>query len=262
MIRPFAVFPVFLLSVCAPAQLIWEKTLAPGLVYRQEVDRVAPRVVHALRVSPGSPALKLAAEPTGGAVNEVASAPTGRTTVGQTVSKEAASVASEGALAAVNGDFFADLSRAWTGHSLGLMVRAGEIVATPNPRRAVFAWGPETLAFGKAEWQGTIRIEGGIGLRLNGLNRTAGGGEAILNLPVGGAGPGPGGGRLGHASDRRAAVADGNRVGDGGAGFGRRAEHGRGGGEGGLGGSGSEGGGGAERAGREPGLGRDEDHGV
>ncbi len=182
----FATVVFVLLPGCAPAQLVWEKPLAPGLVYRQEVDRVAPRVVHAIRVSPRASKTRLSVEPTGGAVNEVSSAPTGRTTVGQTLAKSAATVAKEGALAAVNGDFFADLARAWTGHSLGMMVRSGEIVAAPNPKRAVFAWGPETLAFGKAEWQGTVRLEGGIGLKLNGLNRAAGGGEAVLNLSIAG----------------------------------------------------------------------------
>lgn len=177
MVRRLALLPVLLLSACAPAQLVWEKSLASGLVYRQEVDRAAPRVIHALRITPGSPALRLAPEPTGGAINEAASAPTGRTTVGATAAKT-------GALAAVNADFFADLTRAWTGNPLGLMVREGEILATPNPKRAVFAWGPETLAFGKADWQGSLRMEGGAALRLNGLNRTGGPSEAILNGPA------------------------------------------------------------------------------
>ena len=177
MLRPITLLPALFLSACAPAQLVWEKTLAPGLLYREEVDRAAPRVIHALRVTPGAPAGRMAPEPTGGAINETASAPTGRTTVGQTV-------ATSGALAGVNADFFADLPKAWTGHPLGLMVRAGEMLATPNPKRSVFAWGPETLAFGKAEWQGAVRLEGGATLRLNGLNRAGGASEAILNGPA------------------------------------------------------------------------------
>lgn len=177
--RHLALFPVLFLSACAPAQQVWEKPLAPGLVYRQEVDRATPRVVHALRVTPGSPALRLATEPTGGAINEAMGAPNGRTTVGATAAKT-------GALAAVNADYFADLPRTWTGNPLGLMVRAGELIATPNPKRTVFAWGPETLAFGRADWEGAIRMDGGATIRLNGLNRTSGPNEAVLNASIAG----------------------------------------------------------------------------
>lgn len=176
--RPFTLLPVLLLSACAPAQLVWEKTLAPGLVYREEVDRATPRVVHAIRITPGSPAVRLSAEPTGGAINEASSAPTGRTTVGVAAAKS-------GALAAVNGDFFVDLPKGWNGHPLGLLVRGGELLATPNPKRSVFAWGPTAVAFGKAEWQGSVRLDGGT-LKLSGLNRTAGPNEAVLNASAAG----------------------------------------------------------------------------
>ena len=166
------------LSACAPAQLVWEKTLAPGLVYREEVDRATPRVIHILRLSPGSPAVRLSAEPTGGAINEASSAPTGRLTVG-------AAAAKAGALAAVNGDYFADLAKGWNGNPLGLLVRSGEMLATPNPKRSVFAWGPDTFAFGKTTWTGTVRV-GSDTLKLSGLNRTAGPQEAVLNLAAAG----------------------------------------------------------------------------
>lgn len=157
---------------------MWEKTLAPGLVYREEVDRATPRVIHVLRLTPGSPAVRLSAEPTGGAINERTSAPTGRLAVGTAAAKA-------GALAAVNGDYFVDLSKGWNGHPLGLLVRTGEILATPNPKRSVFAWGPETFAFGKAVWTGSVRV-GTETLKLGGLNRAAGPQEAILNLAAAG----------------------------------------------------------------------------
>ena len=171
--RNLVLLPLLLLPACAPAQLVWEKTLAPGLVYREEVDRATPRVVHAIRITPGSPAVRLSAEPTGGAINEASSAPTGRTTVGVAAAKS-------GALAAVNGDFFVDLAKGWNGHPLGLLVREGELLATPNPKRSVFAWGPMAAAFGRAEWQGSLRTDGGA-LRLSALNRVAGANEAVLN---------------------------------------------------------------------------------
>ena len=174
-----AFLPILLLSACAPAQLVWEKPLAPGLVYREEVDRATPRVVHAIRITPGSPALRLSAEPTGGAINEAASAPTGRRTVGETALKT-------GALAAINGDFFVDASKGWNGHPLGLMVRSGELLATPNPKRAVFAWGPGAVLFGKADWHGTVKMNDGASLDLNGINRVGGANEAILNGPSSG----------------------------------------------------------------------------
>ena len=143
-------------------------------MYREEVDRATPRVIHVLRLTPGSPAVRLSAEPTGGAINERTSAPTGRLAVGVAAAKA-------GALAAVNGDYFVDLSKGWNGQPLGLLVRAGEILATPNPKRSVFAWGPETFAFGKAAWTGTVRA-GTTSLKLGGLNRAAGAQEAVLNL--------------------------------------------------------------------------------
>ena len=176
--RSLILLPILLLSPRASAQLVWEKTLAPGLVYREEVDRATPRVVHAIRITPGSPAVRLVAEPTGGAINESSSAPTGRTTVGVAAAKS-------GALAAVNGDFFVDLAKGWNGHPLGLLVREGELLATPNPRRSVFAWGPSAAVFGKAEWQGSLRMEGAT-LKLGGLNRVAGPNEAVLNASAAG----------------------------------------------------------------------------
>ncbi len=177
--RRFVFLPVLLLSSCAPAQLVWEKTLAPGLIYREEVDRATPRVVHALRITPGSPAIRLAAEPTGGAINEATSAPTGRTTIGVATAKL-------GAIAAVNGDYFVDSPKGWNGQPLGLLVRAGELLATPNPRRSVFAWGPGTFAFGRAEWTGSLRMEGVPSFKLSGLNRTSGANEAVLNTSAAG----------------------------------------------------------------------------
>lgn len=177
--RKLLLLPLLLLAGQASAQLVWEKPLAPGLVYREEVDRAAPRVIHAFRITPGSPALRIAPEPTGGAVNEAASAPTGRTTVGATAAKS-------GALAAVNADFFVDQPTGWNGHTLGLMVRNGELLSAPNPKRAVFAWGPDTLVFGKADFQGTLRIDGGTPLKISGINRTPSANEAVLNTPAAG----------------------------------------------------------------------------
>ncbi len=177
--RLFALLPALLLSACTPAQLVWEKPLAPGLVYREEVDRATPRVIHALRITPGSPALRLSAEPTGGAINEAASAPTGRTTVGVAATKA-------GALAAVNADFFVDLPKGWNGHPLGLLVRDGELLATPNPRRTVFAWGSGASAFAKATWTGAVRLPDGSTVKLSGLNRAGGANEAVLDSPAAG----------------------------------------------------------------------------
>ncbi len=172
--RRLAFLPFLLLAAGARAQLVWEKPLAPGLTYREEVDRVVPRVIHVLRITPASPAVRLTIEPTGGAINEAASGPTGRTTVGQAASRS-------GTLAATNGDFFVDVAKGWTGHPLGLMVRDGELVATPNPRRSALAWGPEGVAFGKAEWKGTAGS-----IALGGVNRAPGANEVVLDTPIAG----------------------------------------------------------------------------
>ncbi|RYG33662.1 hypothetical protein EON81_17600, partial [bacterium] len=48
-----------LLFQSPPAARSWEKPIAPGLVYRMEIDPVGPFVTHSLRVSPRAPGLRV-----------------------------------------------------------------------------------------------------------------------------------------------------------------------------------------------------------
>lgn len=162
----------FVAFALSPAQ-VWEKWLGPGLVYRMEVDPAAPRVLHALRFSLGSPVVRAEAELAQQRV--YAEDPfQGRETVSQLARRT-------GALAGINADFFP-----FTGDVLGLMVRNGELVSEPEPRRAVFGWGPAHAVFGYGRWTGTARLPDGTTVALRGINRECGGGELVLNFPVAG----------------------------------------------------------------------------
>lgn len=76
---------------------VWEKPIAPGLVYHLEIDPLTPRIIHALRFSPGSPT-KAMVDLAGKTVYEE-TARKGRLTVSEMV-------AVRGAIARINGDFF------------------------------------------------------------------------------------------------------------------------------------------------------------
>lgn len=138
---------VFALAGTAGAQ-VWEKPIAPGLVYRMEIDSTVPRVIHALRFSPGSP-VKAMVQLAGKTVYEE-NATKGRATVSEMAS-------SEGAIAAINGDFFP-----YTGDPLGAMVRSGQLVSVPTVQRASFGWSnvAGSGAFGIMKFKGTFQASG------------------------------------------------------------------------------------------------------
>ncbi|MCA1948218.1 MAG: phosphodiester glycosidase family protein [Armatimonadetes bacterium] len=159
------------IALC-PAQS-WEKLLAPGLTYRMEVQAAPPRVIHALRFSLGTPVVRAEAELAQQKVYADDPAQ-GRETVSQLARRT-------GALAGVNADFFP-----FTGDVLGLMVRNGELISEPEPRRAVFGWGPSDAVFGYGRWTGTVRLPDGSAAPLAGLNRDCAGGELVLNFPAAG----------------------------------------------------------------------------
>lgn len=168
----------FLFPVLAPAQtLVWEKPIAPGLVYREEVDLAAPRIVHALRWSPGSQAVRAVAELTGGRIVSEGSS-TGRFPVSKMVERTKA-------LAGVNADFFSMVT-GQSGNPLGLMVRNGELITLPS-NRGVFAWGQGEAAIGQAEFEGTIQPQSEAAFPLNGLNRACKKDEVVLYTPTAGA---------------------------------------------------------------------------
>lgn len=118
-----------------PGLTAWEKPIAPGVVYRAEVDSAAPRMLHAVRFSPGNPALRWQTELAKGTIDEDGTK--GRETPNKMVERT-------GALVGINGDFFSFDH----GAPIGLTVRNGELVNSPVRSRAVFGWGPKDTAFG------------------------------------------------------------------------------------------------------------------
>lgn len=151
----------------------WERLLAPGLTYRMELDLALPRVIHALRYTPGVELVTSRPELAGGVVFEPEDDTRGRETLTQTMSRM-------GAIAGVNADFFP-----WTGDPLGAMVRNGELVSTPYPGRSVFAWGPGYTFGGVVGFQGSFTD--GVGrVALDAVNEEAGPRTAVLFTPAAG----------------------------------------------------------------------------
>lgn len=151
---------------------VWEKPIAPGLVYRMEYDPNLPRTLNALRLSPQSPNLRWSTELAGGTINETGTVK-GRST-------PSAIAAQSGALASVNGDFFSYDH----GAPIGQMVRNGELVTTPVRTRAVFGWGPKDIAVGMASAKGTLRLADGSELALDGLNQPVAASSLMLYTPA------------------------------------------------------------------------------
>ncbi|MFI5385298.1 MAG: phosphodiester glycosidase family protein [Fimbriimonadales bacterium] len=135
------------LSAIAGAQ-VWEKPITPGLVYHMEIDPLTPRVIHALRFSPGSPTK---------AMTDLA----GRTVYAETATKgrETISeiVAEQGAVAGINANYFP-----FTGKPLGAMVRSGELISVPTVPRACFGWSNSEGAgtFGIMSFHGAFESNG------------------------------------------------------------------------------------------------------
>jgi hypothetical protein len=152
---------------------IWDKYLAPGFTYRMEVDLSAPRIIHAVRYSPQSE--KVWASPELGGLKVFAQEATASR---QTISEI---VRSRGAIGGINGDFFP-----WTGDPVGLMIRDGELVSGPYPRRAIFAWGKAGADVGAS----TLRISaenGSLGrFPVHRINEECPPDEAVINTPAAG----------------------------------------------------------------------------
>lgn len=144
----------------APPQ-VWEKSIAPGLVYRMEYDPSRPMVLNALRWTLKAPSVHAEPELAGGTVYEEGSSTKGRGTVTQMV-------AETHALAGINADFFP-----FTGHPLGLTVKDGQLLSLPRPERSAFAWGPDQVQIGMAKFSGQIQVSGGPTIPIDGLNEEA-----------------------------------------------------------------------------------------
>jgi hypothetical protein len=164
----FVAVAALALGVVAAQGQAWEKLVMPGLSYRMEVDLATPRVVHALRYSPGSPFVRPRPE----VANLVVYTPN------ETKGREelSALVKRVGAVAGVNGDF-----HPYTGDPLGAMVRNGELISPPFPDRAVFAWGPKIAAVGRLKWKATLYPEGAEKIEIDAMNEEWGTDGYVLN---------------------------------------------------------------------------------
>ncbi len=146
----------------------WDKLVAPGLTYRMVIDASGPRVVHALRWTPKSPDFGARSEVSGLRIFNVADNK-GR--------EELTAMASRaGALGGINGDFFP-----FTGDPLGAMIRNGELISRPDPRRGVFVWGSKVSpSIAKLQWTCSVLV-GDKTFAVNGLNEECGPDMIVLN---------------------------------------------------------------------------------
>lgn len=159
-LKPLVLLVAAVASSTSLAQ-VWEKPLAPGLVYRMEVDGSVPRIVHALRFSIATPAVRAASEV--GELQIYSESPfKGRETIGELVRRS-------GALAGINADFFPP-----SGDPLGLMVRNGELLSLPHPERTAFAWGAGGVSFGRATSSMELKPDNGPVIAIDRFNQECG----------------------------------------------------------------------------------------
>jgi hypothetical protein len=154
------------------ANQVWEKPIAPGLVYRMEIQQDPPRIIHSMKVITSNPVTSFVPELAGKTVFDAKG--DGRTTVSKLVDDT-------NALAGINADFFP-----FTGDPLGLMVREGQFLSLPNPKRASFAWGPNSSVFGFSKFTGNILVDGGPSIEINGFNEECPENKVTLNSPEAG----------------------------------------------------------------------------
>ena len=153
----------------------WDKLIAPGLTYRMEIDLTKPMVVHALRWTSGSGAIRARAE----SAKDTVLAPAdvdkvrGRDPLTNAIRRTQA-------IAGINGDFFP-----MQGSPLGCMLRDGELLALPYPDRSTFGWGPGTAQVSTLTFQGTAKLPSGA-VTLKSLNREAGENDLVLQTAFAG----------------------------------------------------------------------------
>lgn len=162
-----------LVATAASAQSMWEKRLGPGLLYRQEVDSAIPRVINALRFSPGSPTIRLTAALGKDKVFDD-SPDKGRETVGSLVKRK-------GAIAGINGDFF---QVPYTGDPLGVMVMDDELISHPIYPRSALGWGDSTWTIAAPSWKGTITAGDAAPAPLDGINEAVGLDKVDVLMPI------------------------------------------------------------------------------
>ncbi|MES1228354.1 MAG: phosphodiester glycosidase family protein, partial [Armatimonadota bacterium] len=153
----------------------WEKLIAPGLTYRMEIDLQKPLVIHALRWTSGSGAIRARVETAKDTILAPADVDTvrGRDLVTNAIRRTQA-------IAGINGDFFP-----LQGNPMGCMLRDGELIALPTPDRSAFGWGPGAAEVGTLTGSGTAKLPSGE-VPLKSLNKEAGDNDLVLQTNVAG----------------------------------------------------------------------------
>lgn len=152
---------------------VWEKLVAPGLTYRMEIDLALPRVIHALRYTPGVESVSARPETAKDKIMIVEDANKGRDLLSSTVKNK-------GAIAGINADFFP-----WTGDPVGAMVRHGELLSSPFVERAIFAWGSGYSYIGSMDLSGAI-VQGDVSIPVSAVNQELGDNEIGITTEAGG----------------------------------------------------------------------------
>jgi hypothetical protein len=155
------------------------KKLAPGITLTQEIDSNPQMIINVLTVDLRAPGVRIGVEIGGDQVD----GPNGK-------GREEVSAAAQrhGAVAAVNGDFFAIPS----GDPLGIGIRDGELFSEPwwgdgkaGPRAAMgVVENGHQVIFGTLGFLGDLQMADGTRARLNGIDRQVGRGEIVAFTPA------------------------------------------------------------------------------
>jgi hypothetical protein len=155
------------------------KRLAPGVTLTQEIDKSPPLIINVLKVRLDAPGVRVGVEIGTDAVNGTDG----------TGGREEVSVAARrhGALAAVNGDYFAGTG----GDALGIGIANGALFSEPwwgdgkaGPRAAMGLTDEgQRVLFSTLGYLGVVQANDGSRARLGGINRRVGLGEIVAFTP-------------------------------------------------------------------------------
>jgi hypothetical protein len=163
---PFVVIALLSVSLPAAQAQVWERPVAPGIVFRMERQENPARNLYGLRIDPRQVRAESALAK--GTIYDT-SPSNGRAFI-------SSMVRDQGAIGGVNGDFF-QWGEDPGGDPVNLMVRGGELLSLPGKGNRGFAagWTPGAteLFLGSADWQATFSVNGGTAQPLHGLNERA-----------------------------------------------------------------------------------------
>lgn len=157
----------------AAADAVWDRSAAPGLLFRMERQETPPRNIYGLRLNP-----RVIRTESALAKKSVYDLEPGN---GRDVLSGI--VREHGALGGVNGDFF-QFGKDPGGDPQNLMVRGGELLSHPvsGSRNFAAGWGPDgLLTLGAAAWEASFAVNAGPARPIQSLNARADEGEVTLH---------------------------------------------------------------------------------